>query len=84
MFHVEHFEYIAIRYSRGIAVNNQLLAFLPGKDAESRLAYPKFLQSCDISLTTGAQMSPNIVLAGQAMIPAQDIGSLPALSEKEK
>jgi hypothetical protein len=29
-------------------------------------------------------MSPNIVLAGQALIPAQDIGSSPALSEKEK
>jgi len=29
-------------------------------------------------------MSPNIVLAGQALIPAQDIGSFPALSEKEK
>src|ERR1700693_4005151 len=36
----------------------------------------QILQSRDISLTTGSQMGPNIMLAGQAMIPAQD-GSLP-------
>lgn len=29
-------------------------------------------------------MSPNIVLAGQALIPAQDIGSSPPSQKKEK
>ena len=74
---------IAKRLSSKFAVNRQLLAFLPGR-VSTQLECPKFLQSRDISLTKGTQMSPNIVLAGQALIPAQDIGSSPPSHKKEK